>query len=176
MSETTESGATAGRPAPSSSEPQNPLGRMSEQVRQAGEQAASLAEEARISGASLVDDVKERVLSAAEGQREGIAGQISDVAETIHRSGEHFKGKQDWIAQIVEGGAQELGTLAATLRTNDLQELMGKLEDLARRQPALFVGAAMAAGFAMVRLGKVAVSGASKADLPTMPEVAHEPE
>ena len=47
--------------------------------------------------------------------------------------------------------------------------------DLARRQPAVFVGAAMAAGFAAVRLGRVAVAGATQADLPHMPERIDEP-
>ena len=69
----------------------------------------------------------------------------------------------------------ELGSLASTLRTNDLQGLLGNLQDLARRQPAVFVGASLAAGFAMVRVGKVAVSGMSRADLPKMPEVNREP-
>jgi len=70
-------------------------------------------------------------------------------------------------------GASVVG--ASTLRTNDLQGLLGKLDDLARRQPAVFVGAAMAAGFAAVRLGRVAVAGATQADLPHMPEKTDEP-
>jgi hypothetical protein len=116
------------------------------------------------------------VKSAADSQREELAEEVSDVADAIHQAGDHFKGNQDWIARIVEAGAEELGTLAATLRTNDLEGLMGKLQDLARRQPAIFVGAAMAAGFAAVRIGKVAAASASQADLPSTPEVLREPE
>jgi hypothetical protein len=136
--------------------------------------AGQLAEEARSRGASVASDAKDHVMSAAEGHREAIAGQVSDVAESVHQAAEQFQGKQDWVAQVVERGATELGTLAETLRTNDLQGLMDKLQDLARRQPAIFVGAAMAAGFGAVRLGKVAVAGASKSDLPSMPEVFRE--
>jgi hypothetical protein len=54
--------------------------------------------------------------------------------------------------------------------------MFGKIEELGRSQPALFVGAAMAAGFATARLGKVVVAGASRADLPEMPEVFREPD
>jgi hypothetical protein len=136
--------------------------------------AGQLAEDARSRGSSLVEDAKEKAMSAAEGHRETFAGQVDDVAQAVHQAGEQFKGKQDWIAQVVEQGAAELGTLAETLRTNDLQGLMGKLQDLARRQPAIFVGAAMAAGFGAVRLGRIAAAGASKADLPSVPEVLHE--
>jgi hypothetical protein len=139
------------------------------------EVAGQLAEAARSRGAALAGDAKDSVIATAESQRETIAGRVDDVADAMHQAGEQFKGKQDWIAQVVDRGATELGTLADTLRTNDLQGLMDKLQDLARRQPAIFVGAAMAAGFGAVRLGKVAVSGASKADLPAMPEVLREP-
>jgi hypothetical protein len=160
-------------------EPQSPLGKVGAKLQQAGSQAAAMAgdvaEEARSRGASLGSEVKEQIVSAADSQRKDVAAQISDVADAVHQAGEHFKGNQDWIARIVENGAEELGTLASTLRTNDLQGLLGKLQDLARRQPAVFVGAAMAAGFAAVRLGRVAVAGASEAELPSIPEVPREP-
>jgi uncharacterized protein YjbJ (UPF0337 family) len=160
-------------------EPESAIEKVSTQARQAGtdalEHAGKVMDDARLRGASLVGDVKDQVVTAAEGQREGLADQVSDVADAVHQAGEHFKGNQDWIARIVEAGAAELGDLASTLRTNDLEGLMGRLQDLARRQPAIFVGAAMAAGFAAVRVGKVAAAGVSKADLPSMPEVLREP-
>ena len=156
------------------------LGKLNAQVRQAGADAADIAgkvaEDARARGASLLEDVKDHAISAVDSQREGLAGQVSDVATAMHEAGEQLRGDQGWVAQLVDAGAEELGTLAATLRTNDLEGLMGKLQDLARRQPAIFVGAAMAAGFAAVRIGKVAVAGASQADLPSMPEGARERE
>ena len=43
--------------------------------------------------------------------------------------------------------ASKLSNLAETLRTSDLQSLLGKNEEFARRQPVLFAGAAMALGF-----------------------------
>ena len=97
------------------------------------------------------------------------------MAGAVHRSGEQLEGQQDWLAQLVERGADELGNLASTVRSNDLRGLIGKLEDMARRQPVLFVGAAMAAGFASARLGKVAIAGASRSDLPTMKEGGNGP-
>jgi hypothetical protein len=170
----------AGTQAPSEQTPKSVAGKVADQAREAGAQAAAaasdVAAEARDRGISIAADVRTQALSTAEDQREGLAEQIGDVADALHRTGEQFKGNQEWIAHLVERGAGELGTLAETLRTNDLQGLMGKLQDLAKRQPAVFVGAAMAAGFATVRLGKVAVAGATKSDLPTLPEVNREPD
>jgi hypothetical protein len=174
-----ENDAAALPTGPALAEPEGAIAKVSAQARQAGTDALAHAgkvvDDARSRGASLVGDVKDQVMTVAEGQRAGLAEQVSEVADAIHQAGDHFKGNQDWIARIVEAGATELGTLASTLRTNDLEGLMGKLQDLARRQPAIFVGAAMAAGFAAVRVGKVAAAGVSKADLPPMPEVLHEP-
>ena len=152
---------------------------LGDKMRDAGSQmvghATELLREAQTRGASVASEVKDQALSATHTAKDGIADQLDDVAQAIHRSGEQLEGHQDWIAHIVERGSKELGGLAYTVRTNDLHGLLGKLDELARRQPAVFVGAAMAAGFAAVRLGRVAVAGATQADLPHMPEGTDEP-
>ena len=134
------------------------------QAREAGADAAGkvkeVAHEAKERAGSLAGDVKDTAVSAAETQKNKLAGQIGGLADSVHRSGEQLEGEQDWIAKLVERGAGELGSLADTLRTNDLQTLVGNLDGLARRQPALFLGATVVAGFALARVGKVAVSGA----------------
>ncbi len=149
-----------------------------DQARQAGTQALNEAQDVAHSaasrGASLSGTARDQALSAAESQKENLADRIEDVAKAVHRSGEQLEGHQDFIAHLVERGAAELGTLANTLRSNDLRGLLGNLQDLAQRQPALFAGASLAAGFALARVGKVAVAGASRADLPHMPETTHE--
>jgi hypothetical protein len=152
---------------------------LGDKVRDAGSQmaghATELLKEAQTRGASVVGEVKDQAVSATHTAKDGIADRLDDVAKAIHSSGAKLEGHQDWIAHIVERGSRELGALASTLRTNDLHGLLGKLDDLARRQPAVFVGAAMAAGFAAVRLGRVAVAGATQSDLPHMPERIDEP-
>jgi len=134
-------------------------------------QSGGLMDEAKQRAGALMDDAKSGVQSAVEDGKDNIADRLDDAAKAIHKSGEQLEGDQDWIASLVERGADELAALASTLRGNDLKGLMGSLEDLARRQPAVFVGASMAAGFAMVRLGKVAASGMTHDDLPKVPEV-----
>jgi hypothetical protein len=152
------------------------VGQQAREVRsQTVSAAADIAREAQARGASLVGGLQDRAASAAAEGKASIAEQLDDTAKALHRSGEQLEGHQDWIAHLVERGADELGSLAATLRTNDLQGLLSKLQDLSRRQPAVFVGATMAAGFAAVRLGKLAAAGASRADLPHLPEMTREP-
>jgi hypothetical protein len=153
---------------------------LGDRAREAGAAVKEMAQDASTRGAALAGEVagnvKDQVLSAAEEGKDGMAGRLEDMAGAVHRSGEQLEGQQDWLAQLVERGAGELGNLASTVRSNDLRGLVGKLEDIARRQPVLFVGAAMAVGFASARLGKVALAGASRSDLPTMKEGDNGPE
>ena len=138
-----------------------------------GEQAKGAASDAAGQVSSLVDQAKDKATEAAEGQKAGIADQIDGLADAVHKSGEQFKGQQDWIASAVERGATELSGLATSLRENDLGSLLRQVQGFARQQPALFIGAAFAAGFALSRFGKVVAADISAQDLPTMPEISH---
>lgn len=121
-------------------------------------QAKDVAQDAMSRASSVAGALGDKALTAAESQKSQLADKLEDVARAVHRSGEALEGQQDWVAHMVERGAAELSTLATTLRTNDLQSLLGDLGSLARRQPALFVGASMAAGFALTRVGRLAAS------------------
>ena len=151
--------------------------RLGEQAGRAGadavKQARDVGDEARTTGASLAGDAGEHLQSAAESGKNSLADQIDHAARALHRSGTELEDQQDWAAHLVERGAAELGSLAETLRSNDLRGLMRGLQDLANRQPALFTGASLAAGFALARVGRVAVSEMSKGDLPHLPETVH---
>lgn len=148
------------------------------QAREAGSQALNqaqdVAQEAKARAASVADVVTDKVSATAQAQKDSLAGRLEDVAAAVHRSGEQLEGHQDALAKLVERGADELAALAGALRTNDLRTLMGNIEEFSRRQPALFVGATLAAGFALTRLGRVAVAGGSQSDLPKLPEVSLE--
>ncbi len=128
---------------------------------QALDQAKDVAQDAKSRASSLAGDVKQQALSTAESGKDTLADKIDQVAQSVHRTGEKLEGEQDWIAHLVERGADELTSLADTLRTNDLQSLLSDLGGLAKRQPALFVGASIVAGFALARVGKVAATGST---------------
>lgn len=127
-----------------------------------------VGDDAAAKPASIVDQVKDHVASTASDQKDGIADRLEDVAEAVHRSGEQFAGKQDWIAGAIERGASELTALAGSLREADIGTIVQQVQVFARRQPGLFVGASLAAGFALARFGKVVAKDVSRDDLPTI--------
>lgn len=142
---------------------------------QVGAAAKDVAQDAKDQVVAMASSAKDDAMSAAEDHKDDAAGAIEGIADALKKTAGNLDGQQDWIAKLVERGSGELSDLASTLRSNDLQGLLGKLQDLAKRQPAVFAGAAIAAGFAAARLGRVVVAGASQADLPKMPETANEP-
>ena len=152
-----------------------------EQARKAGsdalDQARDVAHEATSRASSALGAIGDQASSVAEAQKANLADRIEGVAKAVHKSGEQLEGQSDWVAKLVEQGADELTALASTLRSNDLQSLLGDLGSLAQRQPARFVGASMAAGFALTRIGRLAVSGSSSApaDLPQAAPTAGAP-
>lgn len=132
------------------------------QAMQAGtnalDQAKDVAQDAKARAGSVASAIGDKASAVAESQKSQFADQLEDVAKAVHRSGEQLEGHQDFLVHLVERGAAELSSLATTLRSNDLQSLFSDLGSLARRQPALFVGASMAAGFALTRIGRLAAA------------------
>ena len=122
---------------------------------------------------SITGQAKQKLTGALDARRGTAADYVEQLAQTVQRSGRQFEGQQDWLASAIGRGAAELNTLAGTIRDKDLGQLASEVQTFARARPALFMGAALAAGFAVARLGKVAAGSLSREDLPTMPEMSN---
>jgi hypothetical protein len=138
---------------------------------QSGTQAS--VGEAVQAASSAAGQAKQKLTGALEARKGTAADYVEQLAQTVQRSGQQFEGQQDWLASAIGRGAAELNTLAGTIRDKDLGQLASEVQSFARAQPALFMGAALATGFAVARLGKVAAGSLSRDDLPTMPEMSH---
>ena len=121
--------------------------------------------------ASMRSRIREKASTAAESGKQGLAARLEDVAQAARKSSQHLRGNQDWLAGAVDRGATELNSLAIRLRQSDLRSLASEVRSFARRQPALFAGIALAAGFAIARFGRIVANDLSRADLPSMPEM-----
>jgi ElaB/YqjD/DUF883 family membrane-anchored ribosome-binding protein len=144
--------------------------RAGERLRQAGEEvrdeirheaerasgkAESLAEEAKERAGRLFDDTRDRVRSAIDERKEGLAQDVGDFAHALRVSAsdleDHHKA---YVAHYVEQAASSVEQIADTLHRQDLGDLVRHAESFARRQPGLFIGGAVAAGFALARFLK----------------------
>lgn len=122
---------------------------LSQAGRDAGETAGHLAERATDLGFRQADRGKDQ---AADG--------LSQVAQSIRRVSGEMEGQQPAIANVAQTAAEQADRLASYLRDTDAREMLDTVENMARRQPILFLGGAFLLGFAASRLIKAASGNA----------------
>lgn len=118
------------------------------------DEAAGAAADLKAEGAELVESAKDRALGFAEEQKRLGADQAEGLARAVHGAADQLKQTSPQIAQYVHEAASALDGFSRTLRERSSGELMQQVEDLARRQPVAFFGAAVLAGFALARFAK----------------------
>jgi hypothetical protein len=125
------------------------------EAERASGKAESLKEEAKGRAGRLLDEAKDRARSAIDERKEGLAQDVGDFAHALRASASDLEGhNKAYVAHYVQQAASSVEQIADTLHRQDLTELMRRTEDFARRQPGLFIGGAVAAGFALARLLK----------------------
>jgi hypothetical protein len=125
-----------------STEPTHPL---AEAGKDAGESVSHLAERATDLG-----------IQQADRGRESAANGIEQVAQSIRRVSTDMQTDQPQIADVAMTAADQAEKVAQYLRETDARQLIGNIEDVARRQPLLFLGGAFLLGVAASRFIKAA--------------------
>lgn len=151
----------------------NPAARYDDAATAVKQDTMATAGQAKRQESSLLDQARDKVITVAATQKDGVADRIDELAQSVHKAGEPFAGQQEWIADAIERGATELQSFASSLRDNDVGSLARQVGSLAQRKPALFAGICLAGGIALARVGKLVAADLSREDLPSMPEVGH---
>jgi gas vesicle protein len=115
-------------------------------------QAANLTEQAR----EVASDAGGKMMAAVADQKSAGADYVGNIAEVVRRASYEFDGQLPQAGHYIRQAAAQIGNVSEALRTRDVSELAGDLQDFARKQPAAFFGAAVLAGFAAVRFFKSA--------------------
>ena len=119
---------------------------------QAGESIGQIAERATNIGYTRADTGREQV---AEG--------LTTLASSIRRASSDIQAEQPALANVTDTAAEQTDRVARYLQQTDAREMVRNVEDLARKQPLLFLGGAFILGLAASRLLKAA-SGGSQTD------------
>jgi hypothetical protein len=122
---------------------------------EAGQQATAsaghLAE--RAAGVGIQQADRGRAL-AAEG--------IDKLAQTVRRLSTDMEADQPQIAGAALTAADQADKVAQYLRETDVRQIIGNVEETARRQPLIFLGGAFLLGMAVSRFVKAAGGGGSQ--------------
>jgi hypothetical protein len=101
----------------------------------------------------------------ADTRREQVAHGLEELAGGIRRVSSDLEVQQPAVATIAQTAAEQTDRIARYLQETDARQLVSNVEDLARRQPLLFLGGAFLLGMAASRLIKAGtgtdVSGSS---------------
>jgi hypothetical protein len=118
--------------------------------------------EARAQAGALWEDAKDKARVMLDEQQRSAADGIGDFAGALRSAaGELGSRDKSMAAHLGEHAADGLERLAGTLRSKDAATIMRELESFARRQPAVFLGAAVAVGFLAMRFLKSSGEAAS---------------
>lgn len=127
-------------------------------TQQIKDHASGLAESAK----GLASEAGDKLRGAAEGQKNAGADYISGVAGAVRRAAGEFDDQVPQAGQYIRLAADQMENAADALRTRNLNELLGGVQDFARRQPTAFIGATVLIGFALVRFFKSSTAPSSE--------------
>jgi hypothetical protein len=103
----------------------------------------------------IVGKVKEQATAQLSSQKDRATDGLGSVAQAVRQTTQHLRDNQnDTVARYAEQAAEQIERFSERLRNKDVGELMNDAQQLARRQPALFVGGAFAIGLLGARFLK----------------------
>lgn len=77
----------------------------------------------------------------------------------LRRAADDLQDDNAWVGTGLRRAAEFLEQASGQIGQGDLNQLVDSVNNFARRNPALFLGASLAAGFLIARLGKTALEG-----------------
>lgn len=123
--------------------------------RRARAAAADVQHAVREQAESLRRDAQARSTEFLEDKKMYAAGELSDVAQALRYGADSLRQQQhDQAGRYVNLAADSLEQFAGVLRQRDVGRLARDAGELARRQPGVFLGGAVAAGFLLSRFMK----------------------
>jgi hypothetical protein len=143
------------------SEPKNPnSGSAGTAVAKAKDTAATFVDQAKAAVGDAYSTASDKATSAIDDKKAGLVTGLEGAAQTARRVGEAMAdddgtGKiSEYAARYTETGAKKLEDLAGYFEANDLKGMARDVESFARRNPAVFLGAAFALGVVAARFIK----------------------
>lgn len=113
--------------------------------------AGRTVDEAKDLGTDLIGAVRDNATALLDEQRERAATEIAAAGDLLRRSAQSLDQKSAVVARAANDMAMQIDDFAAWLRNRSWGELATDVDEFARRNPMLFVGAAAALGFLAYR-------------------------
>jgi hypothetical protein len=119
-----------------------------------GEAAGGVAER-------VAETAQQTVGSQVDSGLDRASDLLAQVAGAVRQSGEQLRSEQPQVAGFADTAARQVDRVSQYLRQTDVQGLVRETEGFARRQPAVFLGGALAIGLIASRFLKASPEGGS---------------
>jgi len=140
----------------------------------AGEVAQRARDQAAATAGELVQPMKEKAQQIAEEHKQAGAERLGDVARAIHEAADQLD--EELPAQAgayIHKAAEGIEQVSSAIRDRSIGDLLGTLENFARRQPVAFFGGAVLTGFVLSRFLKSTAESRSSSE---MHQARHSPD
>lgn len=130
-------------------------------------QAGNMQEQAK----EVASHAGEKLRATVTEQKAAGADYVGNVANIIRRTAYEFDSDIPQAGHYIRKAAAQLENVSDAMRNRDMSEIVGNVQEFARKQPTAFFGAAVLLGFAAVRFLKSGSPGTAVAATPTQPNV-----
>lgn len=130
-------------------------------------EAGKVAGEASRQARNLMDQARSEASDQAAQQQERVAKGLRKVSDQLQGMGD--SAQEGLAGNLVREAAQRTGSLADWLDARDPGSLLDEVKGFARRRPGTFIAIAAAAGVAVGRLTRAAVTTATESGGSTRP-------
>jgi hypothetical protein len=117
-------------------------------------EAMGLGEELKNQGAELVGAARARAQGLAEEQKAFGADQVDGIARAASKAADELEQASPQLARYVRDAASAADNISTSLRERSIGDILQDVTDFARREPVIFFGLTVAAGFALSRFLK----------------------
>lgn len=125
---------------------------------------ADSARRIKETASNLLDRGKEVAKQKAEEGAASARETAESTASALRRAADDVSTDNAWIGKVLRKSADSIEGATRSLAGGDISSGINDLNDFARRNPALFLGASVALGFALARVGKTAIERATDGD------------
>jgi uncharacterized protein YukE len=122
----------------------------------AGAQSAGVIDQAKETLSNVTSQAGDKVVSRIDSQKDRAADGLGSVAQALRQTGDQLR-EQDQatgVHQYIASAADQVDRFAEYLRSTNVSQMVNKVEQIARRQPAIFVGGAFVLGLLGARFLK----------------------
>jgi hypothetical protein len=127
---------------------------------------------------NFASDIGHELSKTAEDQKMRGVEAIQGFTQAINTAADQLEGQSPLVARYVRDAVEKVEGLSENISSRNVQELLKATSELARAQPLLFLGGAVAAGFALSRFLKSSARNGSpqsnRSDTPA--EASHMPD